>query len=162
MIVVSDTSPLSCLIKTKNLFLLERLFGEIIVPPAVYRETLELKSFKIDLSEFESASWIKKYSPQNLDKLKDKLSSLDEGEAEAIALAIELKANLILIDERGGFNKARELGLAATGLLGVVLFAKEKGIITSGKQLIDQFISEGGMWVGPNLYKQVIQSLNEK
>lgn len=159
MIVVSDTSPLSCLIKTQNLFLLQKVFGEVVVPLSVYKETLELKTFGYDLREFENAVWLKVNSPQT--KEIAEIKDLDEGEADAIALAIELKADLVLIDERNGFDAARKLGLVVTGLLGVVIEAKEQKLIPSGKQLIDQFRSEGGMWIGPKLYEQVIKLLNE-
>lgn len=142
--------------------MLQKVFGEIVIPLNVFRETLELKSFGYDLTEFETSSWIITNSPQKFKSLEKRLAGLDEGEADAIALAIELHADLILIDERLASAKARELGLKVTGLLGVVLEAKEKGIIKSGRDLVDLFRNVGGLWISDKFYEQVIETLNEK
>lgn len=70
MIIVSDTSPVSNLILIERLDILHKLFSEIIVPPAVDAEIRALKQFDKDLSEYETAGWIKVTAPTNLQKVR--------------------------------------------------------------------------------------------
>ncbi len=162
MLVISDTSPLSCLIKVRKLDLLQKLYKQIVIPFSVHRETLDMKSFGYDISDFENATWIEVAPLHRYPKYENQLSNLDAGEAEAIALALEIKADLILIDERLGAAAAAKMGLNVTGTLGIVVDAKERGIIVSGKELIDELRTKGGLWISDNLYNSVLGLLNEK
>jgi len=111
---------------------------------------------------FEKASWIEVMQTHHYQQYESQLSNLDEGEAEAIALALEIKADLILIDERLGAAAAIKMGLNVTGTLGIVVDAKERGIINSGKELIDELRTEGGLWISDHLYNSVLNLLGEK
>ena len=162
MLVISDTSPLSCLIKTGKLDLLQQLYKQLVILFSVYRETLDMKSFVYDVSGFEKAPWIEVMQTHHYERYKNQLSNLDAGEAEAIALALEIKADLILIDERLGAATAIKMGLNVTGTLGIVVDAKERGIIKSGKELIDELRTKGGLWISAHLYNSVLDLLNEK
>jgi hypothetical protein len=162
MLVISDTSPLSCLIKTGKLDLLQQLYKQLVILFSVYRETLDMKSFGYDVSGFEKAPWIEVMQAHHYERYKNQLSNLDAGEAEAIALALEIKADLILIDERLGAATAIKMGLNVTGTLGIVVDAKERGIIKSGKELIDELRTKGGLWISAHLYNSVLDLLNEK
>ena len=115
MIVVSDTSPVSNLILLGRLDILRKLFSEIIIPPAVDAEIRALKQFGKDLREYETAEWIKVIAPANLQKVQTLQVNLDEGEAQAIALALEINCALLLMDERNGTNIARQEGLQTVG-----------------------------------------------
>lgn len=122
MIAVSDTSPVSNLLQIGEIDLLRKLFSRIIVPKAVFDEVCRIVAHKVALSELD---WVE-VVPLSDHRLRDRLiSELDEGEAEAIALAVQLGADYVLIDER----KAREIaafrGLKTTGLLGVLIKAKK-------------------------------------
>lgn len=68
MIIVSDTSPVSNLILIERLEILEKLFAEIIIPPAVHSEILALKKFGKNLESYEAAEWIKIIVPSNAQK----------------------------------------------------------------------------------------------
>jgi predicted nucleic acid-binding protein len=88
-------------------------------------------------------------------------AELDEGEAEAIALAIQLKAHLLLLDERRGRAVASRLGLRFIGLLGVLVEAKQKGYISRVKPLLDHLIAKAGFWVSHQLYARVLREVGE-
>ena len=118
MIVISDTSPISNLLLIQRLDILQSVFTEVIVPTAVDREIQALKKFGKDIGRYQTAKWITVSEPSDLEKLKTLRTILDEGEAQAIALAIELKCELLLMDERLGTTVARDEGLQTVGLAG--------------------------------------------
>ena len=120
MIVVSDTSPISHLHQIGRLRLLKDLYREILVPPAVERE---LRS-AVDLHSGMDQSLLRVALPRDIHRVTELLKILDQGESEAIVLAAEVGADLILIDEATGRDVAKQLGLRRTGLLGVLLEAK--------------------------------------
>lgn len=157
MIVVSNTSPIMNLATVGQLNLLNWIYGKIIIPESVLHE-LSI----IDLEQpIQSLSWIEKQSV--IDKsLIDALSlDLDLGEAEAIALAREMEADLLLIDERRGRKVASRLGLKFIGLLGVLLEAKHKGFVMRVKPILDELIAKAGFWVSGQLYNRVLYEIGE-
>ena len=119
MIVVSDTSPVANLILINQLGILQKLYGSIIIPAAVDAEIKALKQFGHNLQEYENAVQVRVQQPANTAKVKALRSRIDEGEAEAIALALEVHCDLLLIDERRGSAIAIEEGLETIGLAGV-------------------------------------------
>lgn len=158
MIVVSDTSPITNLLQIGELDLLRRIFGEIIVPIQVFNELCQIESQKNVLGKQE---WIKFATPSNR-KLKDELlEKLDEGESEAIALAIELKADYLLMDEQAGRLIAQNYGIKVTGILGVLIQAKDKGLISEVKPLLDGLVSDAGFWLNPKLIEEVLKLVGE-
>lgn len=82
--------------------------------------------------------------------------TLDQGESEVIALAIELKADLTLLDERDGRKVAKSLGLKVTGILGVLLRAEQSGKLKSLQPVIDELISKAGFRIAPELLVQIL------
>jgi predicted nucleic acid-binding protein len=102
VVVVSDTSPVSGLYRINHLFVLERLFGKVILPNAVFQEILELRSFGYDLKEILTAEWIEVRSAADVSAVEYLLHHLDLGEAEAIVIAKELQADLLVMDESKG------------------------------------------------------------
>ena len=122
MIVVSDTTPLITLMKIDKLELLEKLFGEVFIPRAVFRELTANEKFADEARKIESAAFFKVREiadKKSLD-LVHKISGLDLGESEAIVLAQELDSDLILIDEFRGRLIASQMNLHLTGTLGVL------------------------------------------
>ena len=77
MLVISDTSPLSCLIKVGKLDLLQQLYKQLVIPFSVYRETLDMKSFGHDISDFEGAPWIEVMKADHYEQYASQLSNLD-------------------------------------------------------------------------------------
>lgn len=161
MIIVSDTSPVSNLILIERLDILRKLFTEIIIPTAVDAEIRALKQFDIDLSAYENAEWIKITAPTNLQKVQTLQINLDEGEAQAIALALEINCDLLLMDERIGTNIARQEGLQTVGLVGVLIKAKEEKIIKEVREVLNELRNVAGFWLGNKLEKKILEELGE-
>ena len=159
MLIVSDTSAVTNLLQIEQLHLLYEVFGVVILPQAVYEELCQLPQQK---EVIDQQNWIFVQKPSNQKMVFDLETDLDEGEAEAIVLALELKADFLIIDELKGRNKAEEAGLKIIGLLGVLLRAKQSGFLPAVKPIIDQLISETGFRVHPTLYQQVIKSAGEQ
>lgn len=125
MIVVSDSSPLNYLVLIDQAQLLPALFGRVIAPPAVIAELGHAGSPTIVRNWVrELPPWLEVRTPIALQVLP-----LGRGESEALSLARELKADAVLIDERRGFLTATRLGLFATGTLGVLEIASERGLL---------------------------------
>jgi predicted nucleic acid-binding protein len=119
MIVVADTCPISYLILLGHLDLLHRFYERVVVPPAVWRELEDEGSPVIVRSQLlEAPDWLEKRTPRQ--GLDPSLSFLDPGESEAIAVALELRADRVIIDETLGRQEARRLGLSVIGTLGVL------------------------------------------
>jgi predicted nucleic acid-binding protein len=161
MIVISDTSCISNLLLIGQLDLLQKIYSQIIIPPAVYSEILELEKNGKDLNHFRSQKWIlvEQNFPRKISSLPPK--NIDPGEAEALDLAIYIKADRLLIDERKGSALAKQLGITTIGLLGILKIAKENNLISSVKILLDQLI-ENNFWLSNELYKLVLKSVNEQ
>lgn len=115
MKVVSDASPLIALSAIGRLSLLQHLFPEIVIPAAVHRE-IQAED-RPGASEVLQAAWIETQSVESGHLLSVLTEEPDPGEAEAIALALETEADVLLIDERRGRQVARRLGCRVLGLL---------------------------------------------
>ncbi|MBS4027290.1 MAG: DUF3368 domain-containing protein [Ignavibacteriales bacterium] len=161
MIVVSDTSPIANLLLVNKIELLEQLFEKVIIPHKFFSEIIALEQFNIDLTHFKSYKWIEVNSIHN-QLLFDSLSEqLDEGEAEAIVLAKELHTQFLLIDEMKGRTIAEQLGIKTVGLLGVLIQAKEKGLIQNVKPLLDDLLNKARFWISKDLYRDVLKTVKE-
>ena len=160
MIVVSDTSPILNLARIGRLELLASLYKQVLIPPAVFGE-LAVSRDALPVMDLASVSWIVLETPRNQDRVQELREVLDAGEAEAIVLAVERQAELLLVDERRGRRMAEALGLRITGLLGVLAHAKRAGLITSIKPVLDELIQNAKFWIGPDLYREVLAELGE-
>ncbi len=161
MIVVSDTSAISALARVHELELLKSLFGTVVIPAKVYAELLELSQFGVDVSAFQSAEWLIIRHPKQSDLLVGLLQRLDSGEAEAIALAVELKADLIIIDELEGRKAAAGLRLSITGIGGVLIRAKRAKLILSVKNLLDRLMTEANFYLSRQTYLNILEAAGE-
>jgi predicted nucleic acid-binding protein len=159
--IVSNTSPIINLACINHLDWLPALYGEIIIPSAVFHEICVLLPDAPGASEVRTASWIHQHSISNLPLLASLSLTLDPGEAEAIACAMELKAKLLLIDERRGRMTAQRLGLSVTGLIGILLMAKNRGLTNLIRPHLNDLRSLAGFWVSDTLYKRVLDEANE-
>jgi hypothetical protein len=86
---------------------------------------------------------------------------LDAGEAEAIALAVEMQADIVLLDERLARRVGARLGLRFVGVLGLLVESKRRGLIPFVKPVLDALITRAGFWVGNSLYLRVLAEVGE-
>ncbi|MEK6480593.1 DUF3368 domain-containing protein [Catalinimonas sp. 4WD22] len=159
MIVVSDTTAISNLIQINELNILTSLYQEVIIPPTVFDELLVLEDFDIPVKEKLSESWVRvqKVNVNIYNKLINKYGGrLDKGEAEAIALAKEISADYLLIDEKAGRVVARDIQLNIIGTIGILLDARKKGLINSIKNKMDD-LRDIGFWISDGLYEEIIK-----
>ncbi|BAD85107.1 hypothetical protein, conserved [Thermococcus kodakarensis KOD1] len=160
MPVVSDSTPLIHLAKIDRLELLREFFGEIIIPEAVYRECVLEGGNSEDALAIKNAKWIKVEKISD-EKLKRALMlELDEGESEAIVLAIERNAELILIDDYDGREVARALGLKVVGTIGILLKAKLLGKIKSLREELER-LKATGFWLSEEFYERILKETGE-
>lgn len=130
MIIVSNTTPLIGLASIQRFELLQQLFGQIQIAQAVYNEVVvagrEIGGAKREVS---SASWIEIVTVKDRLAVNLLLDELDLGEAETIVLAHEIGADWVLMDEKKGRRKLTQLGLAKIGTVGILLKAKQAGLL---------------------------------
>jgi uncharacterized protein len=158
MNVVGDTSSISNLFQIGLIDILHAIFGELLITPAVRRELFMIPEQE---SNIEGIDWIKVKSPQNQKLVVELQKELDLGEAESIVLALESKADYLLIDEYKGRKIANENGIKIVGILGVLIKAKYMGLIPSVKSKIDDLI-DVGFRLDKNLITNVLISLGEQ
>ena len=162
MIVVSDTSPIINLATVGQLNLLHQLYGVITIPESVYQEITVTGSGEAGAKEVQTLDWIQTKKVTNQLQVATLQIELDKGEAEAISLALELKADLVLLDERRGRTVASRLGLRSLGLIGCLIEAKHREFISSIKPILDNLIAVAGFWVTENLYIRVLETAGER
>lgn len=163
MIVISDTSALTNLAAIQHLHLLPQLYNQVTIPEAVYRELAGIAPPVPGTLEVQSASWLEVRQVVNRSavELLQYEVRLDLGESEAIALALELNADLLLIDERRGRAEADRMGLRIIGLLGILVEAKHQNLIVAVKPLMDALISTSEFRVSSVLYNQILEMVDE-
>lgn len=163
MIVISDTSASTNLAAVQYLQLLPQLYNQVTIPEAVYRELVDIDPPVPGTLEVQDAPWleVKQVVDGEVVKRLQGEVRLDSGESEAIALALELNADLLLIDERRGRAEADRLGLKITGLLGILVEAKRKNLITAVKPILDALIAMSEFRVSPALYNQILEIVDE-
>jgi uncharacterized protein len=163
VIIISDTSVITNLAAIQNLNLLYQLYDRVTIPEAVYRELAEIDPPVPGTLEVQTVPWIEIRQVGNsevVERLRVE-AKLDLGESEAIALALELHADLLLIDERRGRAEANRLGVRITGLLGILVEAKQKKLIVAVKPLMDALIATSDFRVSSALYNQILDRVNE-
>jgi hypothetical protein len=161
MSIVSNASSLINLARIGKLDLLRQIYGELVIPEAVWREVVIEGEGQSGADEIKTATWVKTQPVTNRQLVQALRQELDAGEAKAIVLALETEAELLLMDERLGRETARHLGLRYTGLIGVLIEAKHKGLISKIKPHLDALRDVAGFRVSDALYKRVLQDEGE-
>jgi predicted nucleic acid-binding protein len=164
MPAVSNTSPLANLAVIGRLELLWEQFGAIWVPKAVSGELDRLghRRGQESLLEARQRGLLHVQEIQNRTAAELLAGQLDRGEAEAIVLTEESKADWLLMDERDGRLQARRMGLQVTGVLGVLIKAKLGGRLERVRPELDRLRSEAHFFIGKDLENQVLSSVEEE
>lgn len=160
MIVVADTSPLAALSEVGLHTLLPQIFGGVTVPEAVW---LELDAART-LPHRESLlrePWLGRVVVQNRDLVTALRQTLGAGEAEAIALALQVHADVLLIDERLGRHTAERFGLRVVGTVGVLVEAKKRKLIPSLRPLLDRLRDEAHFYLSEALHERILRDQGE-
>jgi predicted nucleic acid-binding protein len=159
MIVVSDTSPILSLALIGRLDLLREIYGSIVIPEAVRQELMVTE--RSGAQEVSQAAWIIT-RPIDLDVVLKLLQrEVDRGEAEAIGLAVQLNADVLLIDERQARRLAQYLELNIVGLLDVLQEAKQRQLIASVKPVLDDLIARARFRLSRKLYLHTLHTAGE-
>jgi predicted nucleic acid-binding protein len=161
MNVVSNASPLIALIRLGHLDLLRQLYGTVVIPDAVWHEVVVEGADQPGAEAVSSASWIVRRTVTNRPLVHALRQELDAGEAEAIALAVEIDDALLLMDERLGRDTVRHFGIRYTGVVGVLIEAKHKGLVQALQPLLDALRNLVGFRVSEALYRRVLQDEGE-
>lgn len=162
MIVGSNTSPILNLGVIGQLNIIKQLYNKILIPHEVAAELSIIPPEQIGAIELQKLPWIKTRSVINRELVNSLVLELDAGEAEAIVLALEMKADLVLLDERRARKVASRFGLRFIGLLGMLVEAKQKGFIISLKPVLNDLIVKAGFRISGQLYTRVLQEVGEE
>lgn len=154
MKVVSNASPIILLNNVGKLDILRDLYKKIAVPGAVNKEVFEVQK------KAERPKWIKVENISDDKTVKFLSNSLGPGESEAIVLSIESKADLLLLDDYHARRHANSIGLEITGVAGIILDAKSKGIIGSVKEILDDLINSDYR-ISESLYNTILKRAGE-
>lgn len=165
MIVVSDTTPLISFLKVGHIDLLEKLFGKVFVPQAVYNELTADIRFKHEAQQIEQSTFIEVRAVENIGSVSvlKRATGLDQGESEAIVLTDELKADVLLMDEAKGRTVSNEMGIKVMGTIGILMAAYEECELTSSeaKECID-ILQRTGRHISQKHYQMLLDMLSEQ
>lgn len=156
--VVINNTPLVALWILGRLDLFRELYGQVLIPEAVYQEFLATERAARQAA-LENAPWIKSVSLINPQRARVYVG-LDQGEAEVLALAEESAARLVVIDERRGRRYAQRLDIPLTGTMGLLLLAKEKGLVTVLAPLLEE-LQKAGLYLDVALIDNMLRLAGE-
>ena len=157
--VIVNNTPLVALWVLGRLDLLRELYDEVLTPQAVYGEFVATER-AVRQAALENAPWIRPVSLANSRRAQVYIG-LDRGEAEVLALAEERAARLVIIDELKGRRYAQRLEMPLTGTLGLLLLAKERGLVADLAPLLVE-LQEAGLYLGAALIDRVLRLAGEK
>ena len=160
MIIVTNSTPIIAFSRINQMELLQAIIEKLLIPPEVANELSEYGKAKRKSLDLNQYKWIKVQEVQDRSKVELLLPSLDRGEAEVIELAIESKADLILIDELTGRKVAESFDLNVIGSAGILIKAKEIGKIQAVKPYIDEMIDKGIRY-SERFYKSLLHQIGE-
>jgi predicted nucleic acid-binding protein len=148
-IIITDTNCFILLDKIEALFILNALYSNIVTTPQIATEFGKALPPWITIKPVSDQSLLKKYSEK-----------VDIGEASAIALAMEIDNPLLIIDDLKGRKLASQLELSYTGTIGVMILAKQKGLINSLRQYFEK-IKETDFRISPELLERILKDIGE-
>ena len=157
--IIVNSTPLIALAKANKLEILKEMYEHIIIPEAVYREVTEKDD--IAAQRIEAArEWIEvRKVDSNLDRRMYK-AKLHDGEVEVMLLAQEIGADAVVIDDGAARKTAEYLGLPLTGTLGVMIKAKQRGLLEAVMPVVQQ-MEQNGIFFSRELKEKIRKLSNE-
>lgn len=156
--IISNATPLIAFARIEQLPLMRQIVRQVIIPEAVAKEISSYVAFgTIKLSQ---ESWIRVEALRSEAQMQLLLPTLDRGEAEVIALALERQAKLVLIDELAGRKVAESLQLKVTGSVGLLIQAKQIGEIQAVEPLLTA-MREAGIYFSQRFIDEVLRYVDE-
>ena len=157
--VVINSSPLIVLFKSQQAELLPQLFQEILVPEAVWHEITAPGKNDLPSRQLPTVAWAQQIKTITVAP-EVALWDLGKGESEVLSLALNLTGHAVIIDDRAARRCARSLGLITIGTGRVLLLAKQRGLIPSIRQILDDLIAQG-TYISQKLYQDVLTQAQE-
>jgi predicted nucleic acid-binding protein len=157
--VVSNTTPIIALSRTGCLWLLEKMYGEIYIPQAVFNEIVAKNDY-VSEDVQNNMGWIIVETIRHTRMRQMFSSSLHSGEVETLILADETNADIVLIDDFLARKYAIQAGMNLSGTIGVLLKAKEKGLVGQVKPLLEDMI-RNGIYLNKQLYEDALHLADE-
>jgi len=161
MIVVADTSVILNLCCAGQEHLLPGLFREVCIPEQVRAEFERLSKQSPRFHGLRVPGWLKVMDVNEVPDVLAALPNLHAGETAALALAMDLQADAVLMDESAGRKAAHQLGVRAIGVLGVLVQAKRSGLLTEVRPVLETLESQAGFWLAPALVEATLKKLGE-
>ena len=161
MILVVDSSALITLARIDQLHILPQLAEEVHIPDAVYQEVVVHGHGRPGSAAVRKAEWIMRHHVTDQAAVDRMRTQLGRGEAEAIVLAQELNADVLILDDATARKAATGMGQRIIGLLGLLVFAKECRVVETIRPLMDNLLA-AGFFVEPLLYRTVLRAAGEE
>lgn len=161
MILVLDASPLITLARIGSLGLLPQLADQIVIPDAVYAESVSRAPGRPGSSEIAHADWILRRTVHDRTHVQQLRTHIGLGEAEAIVLAREIGADAVVLDDATARRLAKQDGCQVVGLLGLLVVAKRRGLLVAVKPLLNA-MRNSGFFVGDELYATILRQVAEQ
>ncbi|MGA8025092.1 MAG: DUF3368 domain-containing protein [Candidatus Acidiferrales bacterium] len=157
MIVVADTSPINYLVLIEEIDVLAKMYGKVVIPPAVRDELLRPSAPAIIRGWIgQMPSWLEVHAPANAPDAS--LAELDPGERDAILLAGELRADQLIVDDRQGRRAAERRGIPVMGTLGVLREAAGLGLLDL--PLSVERLQRTSFYIAPEILARLIKEVS--
>jgi predicted nucleic acid-binding protein len=158
--IISNATPLISFARINQLPLLQKVVGTLVIPTGVAQEIAMYQSNLLGSINLSQEPWIQTRPLASDQQVQLLLPSLDQGEAEVIALALELRPQLVLMDELTRRKVAESLGLTVSGSVGVLIRAKELGYLPEIKPYLQQ-MKQSGIYFSDRFIQGILNQVNE-
>jgi len=157
--IIANSGPIISFARADYLYLLKETVKELIIPNAVFEDIVVKGRGKPGAEEVKEADWIKRKEAKDKNRVEKLAERLGEGESEAIVLAQELDA-ILLIDDSKARKEAERSGVECIGTLRILKEAKEMGLIERVKPILDR-LRDSGLRIKNDLYFLFLESVEE-
>jgi predicted nucleic acid-binding protein len=137
------------------------MFRQVVIPPDVRIEFERAARLYPRFSGLILPAWIREQPVRSIPETLRRARHLDAGEIAAIALAVETSADAVLIDETEGRRAARQLGLTTIGVAGILVRARQAGLLSTIAPVFDQLEQKANFWLAPEIRDEALRAVGE-